>query len=201
MDGFTARTFAALAHSLDLNEIVVIGGEAELRSGFVGQDNVDVVVAMSLQHHLRPERKKKTVILDSEDKSELCSKLGPTKYPVTFDSVSMATTGSQCSVSKEPIMVHCILRGARSGAKKKKKEPDIKIYCGVGHFLCMLEHVCVVIYYRFTHWPCLGWFWWRKKKIILVWIINCGCSRAPHSILSLRWVNSSVAPQAQCTAT
>lgn len=52
VDGFTAHTFAALAHSLDLNEIVVAGGEAELHSGFVGRDCVDVIVAMSLQEHL-----------------------------------------------------------------------------------------------------------------------------------------------------
>lgn len=53
VDGFTAHTFATLAHGLDLNEIVVIGGEAELHSGFVGQDSIDVIVTMSLQQHLR----------------------------------------------------------------------------------------------------------------------------------------------------
>lgn len=53
VDGFTAQTFAALTHGLDLNEIVVTGGEADLHSGFVGQDGVDVIVAMSLQQHLR----------------------------------------------------------------------------------------------------------------------------------------------------
>lgn len=52
VDGFTAHTFSTLAHSLDLNEIVVIGGEAELHSGFVGQDSGDVIVAMPLQQHL-----------------------------------------------------------------------------------------------------------------------------------------------------
>lgn len=56
VDGFTAHTFAAFTHGLDLNEIVVIGGEAELHSGFVGKDSVDVIVAMSPQHHLRQER-------------------------------------------------------------------------------------------------------------------------------------------------
>lgn len=56
VDGFTAHTFAALTHGLDLNEIVVVGGEAELRSGFVGQDSADVVVAVSLKQHLRRER-------------------------------------------------------------------------------------------------------------------------------------------------
>ena len=53
VDGFTAHSFAALAHRLDLNEIVVIGGEAELHRGFVRGDGVDVIVAMSLQEHLR----------------------------------------------------------------------------------------------------------------------------------------------------
>lgn len=126
--GFTAHTFATLTHGFDLNEIVVIGGEGELHSCFVGQDSGDVIVAMSLQQHLRRERKyanETTVILDTEDKLELCSKLGPTKYPITFDSVSIATTGSQCSESVEPIMVHCMLSGARSGAIKKT---EVKIY-------------------------------------------------------------------------
>lgn len=132
VDGFTAHTFAAFTHGLDQNEIVVIGGEAELHSGFVGRDGVDVIVAMSLQQNLRQREgdaekwaNAKTVILDSGDKSELCSELGPTKYPVTFDSVSIATTGSQCSVSVEPIMVHCILSGARSGARNRTKGKDI----------------------------------------------------------------------------
>lgn len=56
VNGFTAHTFAALTHGLDLNEIVVVGGEAELRSGFVGQDSADVVVAVSLKQHLRREK-------------------------------------------------------------------------------------------------------------------------------------------------
>lgn len=37
---------------------------------------------------------------------------------MTFDSVSIATTGSQCRDSVEPIIVHCMLCGARSGAKR-----------------------------------------------------------------------------------
>lgn len=53
VDGFTAHAFAALAHGLDLNEIVVVGGQAELHSGFVGQNGIDVIVAVSLQHHLK----------------------------------------------------------------------------------------------------------------------------------------------------
>lgn len=56
VDGFTAHTFTTFTHGLDLNKIVVIGGEAELHSGFVGQDSVDVVIAMSLQQHLRQGR-------------------------------------------------------------------------------------------------------------------------------------------------
>lgn len=56
VDGFTAHTFATLTHGLDLNETVVIGREAELHSGFVRQNGVDVIVAMSLQQHLRRER-------------------------------------------------------------------------------------------------------------------------------------------------
>lgn len=56
MDGFTAHTFTALTYGLDLNKIVVIGREAELHSGFVGQDGVDVIVAMSLYQHLRQGR-------------------------------------------------------------------------------------------------------------------------------------------------
>lgn len=55
VDWFTAHTFAALTLGLNLNEIVVIGREAELHSGFVGQDSVDVIVAMPLQQHLRQE--------------------------------------------------------------------------------------------------------------------------------------------------
>lgn len=123
VDGFTARAFAALTHGFDLNEIVVIGGEGELHSCFVGQDSGDIIVVMSLQQHLRQERRyanATTLILDIKDKLKLCSKMGPTKYPVTLDSVSIATTGSQCSESVEPIMVHCMLSGARSGAKKRK---------------------------------------------------------------------------------
>lgn len=53
VDRLTSHTFAALAHGFDLNEIVVIGWEAELSSGSVGQDSKDVIVAMSLQQHLR----------------------------------------------------------------------------------------------------------------------------------------------------
>lgn len=132
VDGFTANAFTALTHGLDLNEIVVACGEAELHSGFVCQDSVDVIITMSLQQHLsretvtqKNEPMQKPSSFDTGDKSELCSELGPTKYPVTFDSVSMATTGSQCSVSVEPIMVHCILRGAPSGAGKRSRGKDI----------------------------------------------------------------------------
>lgn len=55
VDGFTAHALAALAHGLDLNQVVVVGGEGELRRGFVGQDGGDVVVRMPLQQHLRRE--------------------------------------------------------------------------------------------------------------------------------------------------
>lgn len=56
VDGFTFHTFASLTHGLDLNEIVVIGGEAEPHSSFVGLDSGDGIVAMSLQQHLRQQR-------------------------------------------------------------------------------------------------------------------------------------------------
>ena len=56
VDGFAAHTFAALTHGLDLNEIVVIGWEAELHSGLVGGDSADVIVAMSFQQDLSRER-------------------------------------------------------------------------------------------------------------------------------------------------
>lgn len=125
VDGFTAHTFATFTHSLDLDEIVITGREAELHGCFAGQDATYVVVAMSFQQHLRQGEigtGKKECLLKSSplifiDKSQLFSELGHTKYPVTFDSVSMAITGSQCSVSVEPIMVHCTLSGARSGAR------------------------------------------------------------------------------------
>lgn len=124
VDGFTANTFTTLTCGLDLNEIVVIGREGEFHSCFVGHHSGDVIVAMSLQHHLTQGRKyanASPTIFDAKDKFELCSELGPTKYPVTFDSVSIATTGSQCSESVEPIIVHCMLSGARSGANKQIK--------------------------------------------------------------------------------
>ena len=56
VDGFAAQTFTALARGLDLDEIVVVGGQAELHGGLVGQDSADVVVAISFQQHLRQER-------------------------------------------------------------------------------------------------------------------------------------------------
>lgn len=126
VDRLTSHTFAALAHGFDLNEIVVVGWEAELSSGSVGRHSKDVIVAMSLQHHLRQRgsdsgkwANANTNIIVSGDKSQLCKIVGLTKYPVTFDSVSMATTGFQCSVSVEPIMFHCMLSGGRSGATKE----------------------------------------------------------------------------------
>lgn len=73
----------------------------------------------------RTQMKLKTSV-DSSDKSGLWSEKAPTKYPVTFDSVSMGTTGSHCSVSVEPVMVHCTLSGARSGAGKVQ---EMKIRC------------------------------------------------------------------------
>lgn len=59
-------------------------------------------------------------ITNLDCKENICCKLALTKYPVTFDSVSIATTGSQCRDSVEPIIVHCMLCGARSGAKTSK---------------------------------------------------------------------------------
>ncbi len=56
VDWFTSHTFASLTHGLDLNEIVVIGREAESHSGFVGQDSGDGTVVISLQQHLRQKR-------------------------------------------------------------------------------------------------------------------------------------------------
>lgn len=56
VDGFAAHTFATLTHGLDLNEIVVTGGQAELHGRFVGQQSVNAIIAMSLQQHLRQER-------------------------------------------------------------------------------------------------------------------------------------------------
>lgn len=52
VDGLAAHAFPALAQSLDLNQIVVAGREAELGCGFVGEDGVDFIVAMLLHHHL-----------------------------------------------------------------------------------------------------------------------------------------------------
>lgn len=122
VDGLAAHAFPALAQSLDLNQIVVAGGEAELGCGFVGEDGVDFVVAMLLHHHLGGAEKIVRRTNKPGDKSELCKGRRLTAYPVTFDSISVATTGSQCRVSVEPIMVHCMLSGARSGAGIRTSE-------------------------------------------------------------------------------
>lgn len=57
VDGFTAHTFTAFTQGLDLDAIVVIGREAELHTGFVGVDGVDVVEAMSFHQHLSQVRR------------------------------------------------------------------------------------------------------------------------------------------------
>lgn len=115
VDGFAAHTFTTFAHGFDLNQIVAIGGEGELHSSLVGKKSGDIIVVVLFQEHLRQEKMFTITSLNCKEKS--CFKLAHTKYPVTFDSVSIATTGSQCRDSVEPIIVHCMLCGARSGAK------------------------------------------------------------------------------------
>lgn len=55
VDGFAAHALPAFTHGFDLNQIVAVGVEGELHSGFVGEQSGDVVVVILLQEHLRQE--------------------------------------------------------------------------------------------------------------------------------------------------
>lgn len=63
VDGLAAGTFTSLTRGLDLNEIVVIAGQAELHGGFIGDKIVEIVVTVSFQQHLQQRTKAKMVIL------------------------------------------------------------------------------------------------------------------------------------------
>lgn len=69
VDGFAAHTFPALTHGLDLDQVVAVAVEAELRSSFVGEKSGDVVVVIFLQEHLGQE--KKVSVLEQNQKSGL----------------------------------------------------------------------------------------------------------------------------------
>lgn len=56
VDGFAAHAFPAFTHGFDLNQIVAVGVEGELHSGFVGEQSGDVVVVVLFQEHLRREK-------------------------------------------------------------------------------------------------------------------------------------------------
>lgn len=74
VDGFAGHSFTTFTHGFDLDQIVAVGGEAELHSSLVGKKSGDVVVVVLLQEHLRREKKSK----------HACSKLPPSMVKETF---------------------------------------------------------------------------------------------------------------------